>query len=213
MKRFSILIALGLALSVSACGSERSPLSGAALNALKTVFSRNKQAPLTTEVLRARLTPEVRAEIGRPVLIVELPKQKVAAVVIYTTQNGANDTWTAPDGVAVYTKGGVLTGTRGIGFDLMSSHVDGPLAVITGKGNGVATRVQRYLDGENQHVTVRFECSYVGDKSYVTETCETKGLTIENQYWLNKSGEIQSSRQWAGARNGYMLIESPIFAN
>ncbi|MGH1577912.1 YjbF family lipoprotein [Planktotalea sp.] len=211
MIRFSI--ALLLSLAVAGCGSERSGISGVAFGALKDAFSRNKQPPLTTAILRSRLTPEVRAELGGPLLIMELPKQKVAAVVVYSTQNGGHVTWLAPDRTAVYTKGGVLTGTRGVGFDLMSSHVDGPLSIITGSGTGLATRVQNYLDGENQEVSIRFECQYVGSKLYVSETCEAKDLKIENHYWLNKDRTIQSSRQWVGERNGYMLIESPIFAD
>ncbi len=212
MMRFPTLALLALTAALSACGTERSTLPGQAFGALKKVFSGNKQPPLTTAILRARLTPEVRAEIGLPVMIVELPKQKVAAVVIYTTENRGHVTWTAPDGVAIYAKGGVLSGTRGVGFDLMQSHIDGPHAIITGSGNGLATRVQTYLDGENQQVTIRLECVYARDKLFVTESCEGKDLSIENHYWLNKEGDVQSSRQWAGARNGYMLIESPIFA-
>lgn len=213
MIRFPIALALSFGLVLAGCGSDRSALPGLAFGALKNVFPGNKQAPLTTASLRARLTPEVRAEIGLPLLIVELPKQKVAAVVVYTTENRGHVTWTAPDGVAVYTKGGVLSGTRGVGYDLMNSHVDGPHAIITGSGNGAATRVQTYLDGENQQITVRFECHYNRDKLFVTESCETKGLSVENYYWLNKNRQVQSSRQWAGARNGYMLIESPVFAD
>lgn len=213
MIRFPILACLALTSVLGACGTERSTVPNMAFNAIKKVFSSNKQPPLTTATLRARLTPEVRAEIGLPLLIVELPKQKVAAVVIYTTENRGHVTWTAPDGVAVYTKGGVLSGTRGVGYDLMHSHIDGPHAIITGSGTGSATRIQTYLDGENQQVTIRLECHYSRDKLFVTESCEGKDLSIENYYWLNKKRQVQSSRQWAGVRNGYMLIESPIFAD
>lgn len=204
----SLLIAV---LGLSACGSDRSALPGAIFGSLKNALSRNKQPPLTTEILRARLTPEVRAQFGVPILIAEVPKQKVAAVVFYVTQNADTITWNAGDGVGIYTRKGILTGSRGVGYDLMAADVSGPLSVILGKGNGIATRTHKYLDGENREVAIRFDCTYVRTGAVVTESCETKGLAIENTYVLNKKGEIQASRQWMGARNGYMLLEAPIF--
>ncbi|MEP5155237.1 YjbF family lipoprotein [Planktotalea sp.] len=213
MIRLPFILLLSIGLTLAACGSERNSLPGLAFGSIKNVFSRNKQPPLTTAVLRSRLTPEVRAQIGLPVLIVELPKQKIAAVVIYNTENRGHITWVAPDGVAIYTKSGFVTGSRGVGYDLMSSFVDASLAIVTGSGTGQATRVQTYLDGENQQVVVRLDCHYTRDGASVYESCKAGDLAVENQYWLNKEGEVQSSRQWAGERNGYMLIESPIFAD
>jgi hypothetical protein len=130
-------------------------------------------------------------------------------VVFEVGQNGGATTWFAEDGVGLSTKSGMLISTRGIGFDLMSSHVDQPLAMIKSHGTGTATRLHRFLDGEDQEVLYRFTCTYLRDKFAVYESCETKDLAIENQYWLDKTGEIWRSKQWAGVRNGYMLLEIP----
>ena len=164
---------------------------------------------LTTAILRTRLTPEVRASIGAPVVIAELPTLKVAAVMAEVARNGGVTTWQGNDGVGLSTKSGLLISTRGIGFDLMSSSVEGPLAMITGQGTGTAIRDHRHLDGEDQEVLTRFECTYLHSKHHVSENCASKKLTITNQYWLDQSGDIWRSQQWAGVRNGYILLEIP----
>lgn len=211
MMRLPLIAALMGALVLSACGAASdNPLRSILTKNLKQLTSkRGTQQVLTTEILRARLTPEVRAQIGVPVLIVELPKQKVAAVVGEVARNGGVITWWAEDGVGVSTKSGLLLSTRGVGFDLMSSEVAGPLALITGRKNGTALREHRFLDGENQEVLLRFSCTYLSSKSHVVESCARKDLKIENHYWFDQNGEIWRSKQWAGVRNGYMFIENP----
>lgn len=215
MTRISLILVLAATLALGACGTERqNPLRGALGNALKQLTNRQPKQVLTTADIRARLTPELRAQIGRPVLIVELPKLKVAAGVIEVAQNGGHVTWFAEDGVGLSTRSGLLTSTRGLGFDLMSADVAGPLSVITGRGTGQALRVHRYLDGEDQEYAIRFTCTYVRRQTLVSESCDAEGkqhqgLVIQNRYWLTKAGKIWRSEQWAGARNGYMLIEVP----
>lgn len=214
MMRFPLMAALVCVLGLSACGTERTnPLRGALSGALQQLITRkDQQQVLTTDILRARLTPELRAQIGRPVLIAEMPKLKVAAVVIQVEQNGGHTTWQAEDGVGLSTKAGLITSTRGIGFDLMSADIAGPLAVITGRAQGQATRIHRTLDGEDQEVLRSFLCTYTHQgkrREHVFESCKSKGLTIENQYWLNGKKQIWRSQQWIGMRNGYILLESP----
>lgn len=218
---------LGVATVLAGCSSEPTGTFGALRQEVRNTLNRNKAAPETIATLRAKLTPERLALIGKPVLITELPKQKIAAVVAQTADNGGHTTWIAGDNVGIYTKAGMLTGTRGIGSDLMFSQIDGPLSIVTGTGNGLAPRVMKYLDGNNQVVTHVYECSYVRSGNDVFETCvrddkdtagttdrlaeETEQKTIENSYFVDRSGRIQSSRQWVGESNGYMLIEGPIW--
>jgi len=211
MTRFTLIAALACTLLLSACGTASdNPLRATLFSNLKQLVSKkDQQQVLTTAILRERLTPEVRASIGASVLIAELPTLKVAAVVVAVAQNGGVTTWQAGDGVGVSTKAGLLLSTRGIGFDLMSSSVDAPLAMIKGRGTGTAVREHRHLDGEDQEVLTRFECTYLHSKDTVLENCANKNLTIENQYWLDRSGDIWRSKQWSGARNGYILLENP----
>ncbi len=179
-----------------------------------------RAAPLTTETLRTRLTPELRAQIGRPVLIAEFRALNVASVVIDSARNGATTTWLSPDGVGVYTRGGgMVSGTRGLGFDLMASDINGPLAIVTGQGQGTAQRVHHYLDGENSQITVKFACTYSGGNGVVTEQCtsdhddsgQPADLKFTNSYWLDANQRIVKSKQWIGTRNGYITLEAPLF--
>jgi len=105
MMRFALIAALAGSLALSACGTESNdPVRTTVLNNAKNLFSkRGPQQVLTTAILRARLTPDVRASIGASVLIAELPKIKVAAVVAAIAQNGNVITWQAQDGVGIST--------------------------------------------------------------------------------------------------------------
>ena len=219
--RTALAVALAAFVGLSACGSETGQTSvlQTSVNALRGIIAQRGQAPLTTAVLKTRLTPQVRAQIGLPVLIAELPTLKVAAVIILAARNGAVTTWQSPDGITVSTQGGLLKATRGVGFDLMAADVAEPLAIITGSGTGQARRMQRYLDGENGDVVVRLLCGYTREGRKVTELCvtdrtalgEPADLSIQNHYWLDGQGQIRQSSQWLGARNGYMLLQDPDF--
>ena len=211
MTRFTLIAALACTLLLSACGTASdNPLRATLFKNLQQLVSKKgQQQVLTTAILRTRLTPEVRASIGAPVVIAELPTLKVAAVMAEVARNGGVTTWQGNDGVGLSTKSGLLISTRGIGFDLMSSSVEGPLAMITGQGTGTAIRDHRHLDGEDQEVLTRFECTYLHSKHHVSENCASKKLTITNQYWFDQSGDIWRSQQWVGVRNGYILLEIP----
>ncbi len=210
-------IALCLALALSACSSDKQleqSVGASVFQNLKGSISQRKAAPLTTQILRARLTPESHAQIGLPALIVELPKRKLAAVVFENERNGAFTNWQALDGVGLTTRDGILVSTRGLGFDLMSTNTEGARASIIGRAKTDATRQQRYLDGEGQTVLIALKCSYSesanGSQSLVVEKCSGAGVPIQNKYWLNTRRDITKSVQWVSQRNGYMLLEGPI---
>ena len=44
----------------------------------------------------------------------------------------------------------MISATRGLGFDLMSTDVDGVLDLVTSRSEGTVQYVQRYLDGDIQ---------------------------------------------------------------
>ena len=149
-------------------------------------------------------------------MIAELPRQKVAAVVIEAGQNGSYINWQALDGVGITTLKGLLISTRGLGFDLMASDVEGISSFIKHEHEtiGHGLRVHSYLDGENQEVVIKFGCSYeriaYETVKSVIESCTSESVSIQNRFWLNSRQEITNSIQWAGTRNGYMLLEGPI---
>lgn len=203
-----------LVMVVTACGSQRDSTARTAISSLQSALSK-KSAPLTTATIRARLTPEVLAQFNSPVMIAELPKVSVASVIVLTEQSLGYDTWFTPDGVSVVTRQGLVTATRGVGYDLMSADVSDTLNALKGPLKpSRGTRVHEYLDGEDQIVSLTFDCTYFKKRArggyWVSESCVSGKTQIENQYWLNTSHGIVQSVQWIGARNGYMLIEGPI---
>lgn len=212
---FRLIIGIALLATLSGCGNQSASTGVTVVQKLRTSLSARKQVPLTTADLRARLTPEVHAQIGRPVMITELPKIKVASVIIYTEENAGYVTWLTPDSVGVTTYAGLVTATRGIGFDLMSADVSDAYRALTGKKTAsTGRRIHRYLDGEDKIVPIRFDCSYIRQPDrngfFATESCVSGKTRIENQYWLDKKRRIVKSVQWMGQRNGYILTEGPI---
>lgn len=210
MIRYLRIAALACVALLSACGTEHdNPVVDTASKALKDIFT--KKAPqqvMTIETVRAQFTPEVLESLKGLAIIAELPSLKIASLFTYAAENGATTTWQAEDGAVLNTKSGMLISSRGLGFDLMSSTIDGPLAVITGRAKGPASRQHRFLNGEDQEVTVSFLCTYTRKKSQVTEVCTSDDLILENQYWLNKDSAIWRSQQWLGTKFGSVFLEN-----
>lgn len=200
--------ALALAVLLTACGSGQSqnPLIGPLKEILPRVLSRTPPpAPPTAAQIRSRITPEIRAQLGNvPLKIVVLEKQNLASVLIERQRNRDVVTYFTPDGISMSYKSGVLVATRGLGFDLMGADVGDVLQSLRSGRDG-ATRLHRYLDGEDQIVLRSFVCDYTGS-GRITETCYSDGFKIENTYQMS-GGRITTSRQWIGPEQGYIRLE------
>jgi Group 4 capsule polysaccharide lipoprotein gfcB, YjbF len=201
------LLPLLVAGFLTACGSEpqENTVLGPYLQGLQNL---GRSAPVSpsAEDIRDQITPEVRAELGgAPLMIAVLEKNNLASVLIEERRNRNLVTYFTPDGISLTLKDGVLVGTRGLGFDLMSADVADILPAIQRNGREVV-RIHRYLDGEDQIVIQSFVCDFQGRRE-VTETCYGDGLKIENSYRINGAGKIIFSRQWIGVEQGYVRLE------
>ena len=106
--------------------------------------------------------------------------------------------------------------TNALGHDLYSADVSDVVGVLAAGGNGAATRVHRYLDGETELETRAFECelnagparevpAIEGPVRQVTERCRGFGTSFTNDYLLSgRGGEIVRSTQWVGETVGYV---------
>ncbi|NNE50907.1 MAG: hypothetical protein HKN30_00715 [Sulfitobacter sp.] len=156
--------------------------------------------------IRAALTPEVRAQFGnRPLKIAVLEKSKQASLLIESERNRDVVTFITPDGATVSLRSGVIVATRGLGFDLMSADVSDVTRALR-NGGGDATRIHRYLDGEDQVVILSLVCDIVGGAT-LTETCYGDGIKITNTYRGRGTGTYAASRQWIGPERGYLRLE------
>ena len=153
----------------------------------------------------------VVAPLGGAQLRATLPDAGLSGIFVQQSTNGASSLWRAPDDSALVFYRGILSATYSLGFDLYSADVSDTAALIARRQSGNATRVHRYLDGENQVVTRAFRCSVlVGEKSsgryQVTEECRGADTSFVNTYDVVGAGTILGSLQWVGPEVGFLRL-------
>lgn len=156
-----------------------------------------------------------------PVALVVVEGRNATAILTRIEKNGPYHTWGTPDRRTVTTRMGVVTATRGLGNDLMSSSVSESIAMISGRRNGSATRIMRYLDGGNATVELVATCQYSkgGSQRYsagalknvattkMTESCTAGERSFTNTYLVDGRGVPVQSRQWLNPGSGHLLIQ------
>lgn len=165
------------------------------------------------------------------VIVVAIPNRDALAVMQEIERNGPYVTFGTADRRSVTLKNGILTGTRGLGYDLMSAEVAETGTLIRTQGEGAGRRVNRYLDGENLTVAISPWCQVklggtgrvnLGEVNAATrqvaESCVGERLAypggtaeraaFQNSYQVTASGRVVQSRQWISPLNGYITIQS-----
>ncbi|WGW04488.1 YjbF family lipoprotein [Tropicibacter oceani] len=202
-----------LALALVGCSSSSET------NLLSSGLARLKAGKAEPQDLRKIVTRANVAAEGKPILLIELPDRKAQALATQLGNNGGVETWLSPDGVSVSLNRGIVVATRGLGGDLMTADI---AEVLAGLYNGAprATRIHRYLDGEDTVQVAAFICDYtnrggepartaVGDipAIRIDESCAGPDLTFENRYWIGQDGRVRKARQWIGPKVGFMVSE------
>ena len=166
--------------------------------------------PPSAAQIRANITPELRAQLGNPTLMIgTLENPPLASLLIGVQNNGTVTTFSTPDGVTFALERGVLVATRGLGFDLMSADAAQTRAALAAGGGSGAVRVHRYLDGENQTVIRSFVCDIARTApGALRERCYGDGLQFDNSYRIGARGGIIASRQWIGPDRGHVVLET-----
>lgn len=204
-------LALALVSLIAACGNSenRGEVGKQAAAMLKARIGKSEaQAPPTREQLRAAITPEFREQTGNvPLLLVSSIRVPVTSIMTRFAVNGDVETYLTPDQISFSLKSGILISSRGLGNDLVSANIDGVLPRIQA-GSGRAVRVHRYLNGENQEIQHRFDCTYTHPETEVIESCEGVNMAFTNRYGLDPSGRIIKSVQWVSPGLKHYLIES-----
>lgn len=200
--------AAGAAIILASCGNVQNDDSIIAQIRAGLAAQKQTASPAPdVAALRARFTTDIMAQIGGPILIVQIPSRDAVAVLTRVGTNIGVDTFLTPDGITISLRDGMVVATRGLGFDLMTADIAEPLLAVKGSGD-TAVRVHRYLDGENQIVANSFGCAYsVTGARRVTENCTSSLGSFENSYVLDAGGNIASSRQWVSPQIGAVLIE------
>lgn len=204
MIRYCVAAALFI---LTACGNNQGEDAiGLRLEQIGKIGSETPEGPSAAQI-RARLTPDVMARRPGSVIVASLPKRDVAAALFQASVNGDVTTYFTPDGISLALRDGILVGTRGLGFDLMTANVDGPLSAIAGGSQTNVVRIHHYLNGENAVTLRRFICNYTRTAAMISETCRSPDVTISNSYTMTSDGRIGASRQWISPEVGYVQVD------
>ncbi len=204
----SFCLRLSALFALLGCGSDQEE-DGLAVQLWSrlTINPASASEPMDAATLRAATTPALVAEIGDPILIAQVPARNAVAAMIRVGTNDGVDTFLTPDGISISTRNGMIVGTRGFGFDLMTADIAESAAAIAGQRKR-AVRIHRYLDGENQLFTRSFVCRYAAkDERQITESCQSPTISFVNEYVLDIQGKILSSRQWVSPQIGSIVTE------
>jgi hypothetical protein len=174
------------------------------------------EAPTPDQIAAAALE-----SFAGPLMLVVLESQGQTTVMGLYGENGNMRTYALPSEQSIILRDGILAGTRGFGFDVMSADTDAVAALIRARKEGVAAKVQRYLDADNVERPLPMECAISrGDKSefevagkryrgtQMLEVCSFQGQAVGSGYLVSDAGAVLASRQWIGPELGYITLQT-----
>lgn len=224
--RQAILI-VAAALSLNACGREASaPQSPSNAEAralgiaaqIQSIFSGvgSDNSIGIPRSIPGSFTPEaIAAEPGayRLVQINALGLQEPARVI---QENGGETTLALQSGPTAAFDQGILVGTRGFGDDLYTMESAGLINALR-SGGGSLTRRMEFLDAQDQIHLQTFACAIrdAGPETVnlgirevslrrLDEECRSEAIIFDNIYWLDRSGDVVSSRQYVSPTVAYL---------
>ncbi|MFT4150930.1 MAG: YjbF family lipoprotein [Paracoccaceae bacterium] len=205
-RRLSIALACGLALAaVAGCGGQTDGSRGGGI----------------TKAVAARVLPKApgvdTAEAQRlitgnaPRLAAYMVDRGGSVLMVKAGERAGVARWRSADNVQFYLRDGLIIGTRGLGFDLMTADTGGAAGLIRTARPGQITRVHRHLNGEGRIVIRSYVCDIepagtetvrIPDKPSVqalrvNEICHSPGGDFRNAYWL-RDGRLVQTRQFIG---------------
>ena len=219
-KRAAFGLVLGASMVLAGCGNETD--KGIGRKAVLGALTGGAKAPAaaTPEQIAAAVQGTL-ATVDLPLALVMMQKSGTAGILVHIETNGTYETWGTSDRKTMVMKNGIVTATRGLGNDLMSSDTGQAGALVSARESGSGGRVLRFIDGENHTVELRAACQVrAGAQSRFTsaeivgvavtameESCTVDGQTIRNSYLVDARGQALQSRQWLGDAIGYAVIQ------
>lgn len=170
--------------------------------------------------LRTTLTRDRLDRVTTPLMLAEVAELPAQATLAPWGDNRGVVTWRTADGVSLSFAEGVLTATRGLGFDLMSADTAGTRAALAGRSTGPYERFVSFLDGEGRTYFRTLVCTMsapvperidnIGlavDTRRHAEHCRSTSDDVTNLYWTGPDGTMWRSRQWIGPDLGDLVTE------
>lgn len=165
---------------------------------------------------------EQLAAAGAPRIELTLVDQGMTALLVKTGQQGDVTRWRTIDNTQVYTRDGLVIGTRGLSFDLITAETGEAAEAILGQRSARITRFHTYLDGDDRTKMRAYVCDIVPagpeaarlpDGRVVTgrlvrEECHNPEMDFTNLYVLS-NGRVLKTLQFISARAGRAQILFP----
>ena len=148
------------------------------------------------------------APISTTLLAVSIPVRGAEATLLLVARNQGVETWQTGDAVSISLRGGLIVGTRGLGFDVMGSDVSQTLSALSGGRAGPYSVTRSYLTADNQPGQVTASCKMraSGKDRHHIEECSAATGSFRNEYWLDGAGRVVRSVQWIGPEIQYLNI-------
>lgn len=211
-----LALVLGLGAALSACSNE--PYFSSPVTNLYDVLFKNGEgapAPITQQQIVQTLSA---TEL--PVAFLNIEKRKSQSLLVRIEQNPPYDTFATSTRQAVTMRHGMITGTRGLGGDLMSTDEGPLLAQVRSRQTGHVTHIQRFLTPEDVTEVITYRCGVEADKPVNVEMGLVRGTAVEviaacespegppfvDYYVVGQGGDILASRQWLGSEIGYVAM-------
>ena len=214
-------VALILGLGLAACGNApgRDVTAVSMVQGIVSAVTGGDEAKTPDADVVSQQAAAALANSDGQVIVLAIPDRDVLAALQQIERNGDYVTFGSSDRRSLTFKQGVLTASRGLGYDLMSADVDEVSRLIRSRTQGAAPRVNRYLDGENRTRPLSVWCQVKQDRATdvpglapgvvtMLESCAADGVTFQNSYQVTPDGRIVQSRQWISALNGYLTSRS-----
>lgn len=220
MEISKICLTIFAILSISGCGvfkNSNDPTLRTLASSVNTIFmlKNSKQNPPN---VRKILNEEFLENLDQPALFAEMNSEK-AALLTKFPGNNRFETWIAPDGVTFAFDGNNLKGTRGLGFDLMSSVGSIDLARVN--ENVEYLRTMTWLISDNQLMSETFQCRSINSTDNpllpvidfaqgsrtVREICKSNESRFENIFVIGPSGRTNHSYQYISPELGSIYLE------
>lgn len=214
-------------LALVSCGSDNQPasLTDELVGTLRGALAQRQSLRKGQVVVQAadQVTRAQADESTFPLIRITSGNTGVKATAGALERNGDTLTYLMASDAGVYMRGGMMTGTRGTGSDLMSLALPHRSVAAIVKA-GQHQRVHRYLNAENRLFKVAFTCSTtLGGAKTLTQlgrsyrvrtavescqgTMQDKAVSFQNTYDMDARGQVWKSRQWISPASGYVVIE------
>lgn len=211
------LLALGL---LAACGSQKDPVLSEAMGALAGMWRTEPAAGPKQQVTRADIE---RSNVAA--ILARLESDARGTILYASADNNGFVTYVSPLLQQVTLKGAEVTGTRGLGTDLLSAWSSGndPLVRPTPPGSwpsqvdrvfefpaeGPQGRVERYrctFERGDMSEMVVLQVRYTGLE--MSETCTGAAGSFENLHFVDPAtGAVRRSLQWIGPKMGHLDMQ------